>query len=148
MSDWDRTRGCLVFPMGVRKATDQGWESSWGGDQRLGRPRQLHVQVEPGMGPGANATHSPMLGRRGVRGSQADGSGSQKVTRWLFRDSGGEKPSAKRVSPPGKAKRWFPWSPLSLTETKTRLNISAKIIYKNLSKWTSRWVGGLTWTLT
>lgn len=49
----------------------------------------------------------------------------------------GGKPSAKRVSPPGKAKRWFPWSPLSLTETKTRLNISAKIIYKNLSKWTS-----------
>lgn len=103
MSDWDRTQGCLVFPMGVRKATNQGWESSWEGDQRLGHPRQPHVQVEPGMGPGANATPSPLLGRRGIRGSQADGSGSQKVTRWLFYDSG-EKPSAKRGAPPGKAK--------------------------------------------
>lgn len=89
--------------MGVRKATNQVCESSWREDQELGHPRQLHVQVEPGMGPGANATHSPLRGRRGVRGSQADGSGSQKVTRWLSYDSG-EKPSAKRVSPPGKAK--------------------------------------------
>lgn len=39
---------------------------------------------------------------------------------------------------PREGGRWFPNSPLSLTETKTRLNISAKIIYKNLSKWTSR----------
>lgn len=147
MSDWDRTRGCLVFPMGVRKATNQGWERSWGGDWRLGHPRQLHVQGEPGMGPGANATHSPLLGRRGVRGSQADGSGSQKVTRWLFYDSG-EKAISQEGCSPREGERWFPCSPLSLTETKTRLNTSAKIIYKNLPKWTSRWVGGRTWTLT
>lgn len=50
--------------------------------------------------------------------------------------------------PQGRRKRCFPCSPLSLIETKTRLNISANRIYKNLSKWTSRWVGGLTWTLT
>lgn len=103
VSDWDRVRGCLVFPMGVRKATNQVCESSWTGDQELGHPHQLHIQAEPGMGPGANATHSPLCGKRGVRGSQADGSGSQKVTRWLYYDPR-EKPSAKRVSPPGKAK--------------------------------------------
>lgn len=66
------------------------------------------------MGPGANATHSPLLGRRGVRGSQADGSGSQKVTRWLFRDSGGEKPSAKRVSPPGEGEKVVPMVAIEL----------------------------------
>lgn len=103
MSDWDRERGCLVFPVGVRKATSQVGGSSWRGDLELGHPHQLQVQVEPGMGPGAYATHSPLRGRRGVWGPQADGSRSQKVTRWLLYDSG-EKPSAKRVSPPGKVK--------------------------------------------
>lgn len=132
MSDWDRVRGCLVFPMGVRKATNQVCEISWTGDQELGHPHQLHIQAEPGMGPGANATHSPLRGRRGVWGSQADGSGSQKVTRWLDYDSKGKTISQEGFSP-REGERWFPCSPLSLTETKTRLNISANIIYKNLS---------------
>jgi hypothetical protein len=48
-------------------------------------------------------------------------------------DNAGEEPSAKRISPPGKAERWFPHSSLSLSETKTRLDISAKRIYKNCS---------------
>lgn len=103
MSDWDRTRGCLVFPMGVRKATNQGWEKLLGRGPKARSSRQRHVQVEPGMGPGANAAHSPLLGRRGVRGSQADGSGSQKVTRWLFYDSGGRKSHQPRgVLPQGR----------------------------------------------
>lgn len=68
MNDWDRVKGCLVFPTGMRKATNQVCESSWRDDQKLGHPRQLHVQGEPGMGPGANATHSPLHARRGVRG--------------------------------------------------------------------------------
>lgn len=138
----DGVRGGLVFPGGVRKATDRVCDSPARG------PRAGSSPVEPGMGPGATAPHSPLLGRRGAWGSQADGSGSQKVTRWRFYDSG-EKPSARRVSPPGKAEggshvRHWAW-----LKRRPRLNVSANKIYKNLSKWTSRWVGGgLTWTLT
>lgn len=83
---------------------------------------------------------SPLLGRRGVWESQADGSGSRKVTRWLFYDPG-KSHQPRGCLPSGEGERWFPSSPLSLTETKTRLNVSANIIYKNLSRWTSRWAG-------
>lgn len=46
--------------------------------------------------------------------------------------------SPERFSPREEGERWCPRVPLSSTETKTRLNISAKRIYKNVSKWTSR----------
>lgn len=48
----------------------------------------------------------------------------------MFYDAG-EKPSAERVSPPGKAEKAVPaFAPSSLIETKTRLNVSANKIYK------------------
>lgn len=103
MSDWDRVRGCLVFPMGVRKATNQVCESSWTGDQGLGRPHQLHIQAEPGMGPGANATHSPLVGGEEFGGPrQMDLEARKSPGGYIMIPR--EKPSAKRVSPPGKAK--------------------------------------------
>lgn len=49
VSAWDGVRGGLVFPGGVRKATDRVCELRRG-DHALGHPR-----VEPGMGPGATA---------------------------------------------------------------------------------------------
>lgn len=68
-------------------------------------PRQLPVQVEPGRGPGANATPSPLRG-----GGEAFGdprqmdleAGTSLPPWWLFYDPR-EKPSATRVRPPGKA---------------------------------------------
>lgn len=93
--------GCLVFPGGVRKATDQGCKLL----ERRPRTRSSPSAPRPGRTRNRSRSlcaHSPPSGRRGVWGPQADGSRSQKVTRWLLYDSG-EKPSAKRVSPPGKA---------------------------------------------
>lgn len=66
--------------------------------------RQLHVQAEPGVrGPGTRCCSlswawEERSGREGGSGPQADGSGSQKVTRGLLYEPG-EKPSAKRGSP-------------------------------------------------
>lgn len=108
------------------------------GVQRLldGRPRAGSSPPAPRLGRTRNGSRSqcprsPPLGRRGVWESQTDGSGSQKVTRWLFYDSGGKSHQPRGCLPSREGERWFPSSPLSLTETKTRLHVSAN---SNLQK--------------
>lgn len=135
VSAWDGVRGGLVFPVGVRKATDQvcnspgegtkrwvipGWNQEWVREllpltllclegEEPGGPRQMDLEARKSPGGGfmiPGKSHRPR----------------------------GFLPQGRR--------KVFPCSPLSLIETKTRLNVSANKIYKNLSKWTSRWVGG------
>lgn len=55
----------------------------------------------------------------------------------------GEKPSAQEEeNSPWEGGGCFPMFAIELKWNKDRLNIWAKIIYKNFSRWTSRWVGG------
>lgn len=67
MGDWDWARGYLVFPAG-EEGHDPPPRRLLERRPRLGHLPQPHVQAEAGMGPGAAATHSPLLGRRGVWG--------------------------------------------------------------------------------
>lgn len=48
VSDWDRAQGYLVFPVGVRKATNRVCKL-WRAHGELGHPHQLHVRVQPGV---------------------------------------------------------------------------------------------------
>lgn len=104
VSDWDRAQGYLVFPVGVRKATNRVCKL-WRAHGELGHPHQLHVRVQPGVVQELMPLTRLCLGGEELRGrgSQADGSGSQKVTRWLFYDSW-EKPSARGFLPQGRLK--------------------------------------------
>lgn len=131
--------GCLVFPMGVRKATNHMCRGSWGRDQGLAvstsptsRPKQEWDQeLLPLLLPSWEGRSSGVSGKWIWKPESAQ---------WLFDNPG--KSISQECLFPGEGERWFPCSPLSLTETKMRMDINVKRIDKNPSKWTSRWGGG------
>lgn len=141
-SAWDGVRGGLVFPVGVRKATDQvcdssgegttrwvipGWNQEWVWEllpltllclegEEPGGPRQMDLEARKSPGGGFMIP--------------------------------GKKPSAKRVSPPGKAKggshvRHWAWLKRRRGWTSVRTKFTKTFQNGLLDEW-----GGLTWTLT
>lgn len=142
VSAWDGARGCLVFPVDVRKATDQACDSS-----AARGPRWVTPWVEPGMGPGAACPSLPSVWKERSLGVPG---------RWIWKPEShpatvydsGEKPSAGRVSPPGKAKggsqvRYRAWLKWSRGWTSVRTEFTKTFQNGFLDEW-----GGLTWTLT
>lgn len=90
----------MVFPMGVRKATNHTRRGSCGGDPGL----VISTSPHPGWsrkGQESLPFHLPHWEVRSWGGSQADGPGSQRVPWWLFGNAR-EEPLAKRVSPLGR----------------------------------------------
>lgn len=133
----DGVRGGSVFPGGVRKATDQVCDSPGEGTPRW---------VIPGGTRNGSGSYCPSLSSAwkerslGVPGRWIWKPESHPVAVLWFR---GKAIGQEGLGfSPREGERWFPCSPRGLIETKTRLNVSANEIYKNLSKWTSRWVGG------
>lgn len=111
MNDWDRPWGRLVVPRGVRRATKDLCRGSWRGDPGLPTP-----------------STPPPLTLLCLGGEEVGAS-----SRWIWKP-GFWVATPRAISQEGffprEGERWVPCSPLSLTETKTRLNISAKRIYK------------------
>lgn len=103
VSDWDRAQGYLVFPVGVRKATNRVCKL-WRAHGELGHPHQLHVRVQPGV------VQELMPLTRLCLGGEELGGGVPG--RWIWKPESHPvailwflgKAISQRVSPPGKAK--------------------------------------------
>lgn len=127
------------FPNGWEEGHEPHMQRLLGRRPRLGHLHQPHTQAEVGRGPGVNCCSISPVGRRGPWGlRQMDLEARESPVATDTR----EEPLAKRVSPPEKERGGFPHSLLSLTETKTKMDISVEGIYTNCWRWTSRWRWG------
>lgn len=101
MGDWDGVRDYLVFPVGVRKATDHLCRGSWRGDPGLVISLGLTSRKNPPQAQEPRPLTLPGLGGEelggGVSGKWFSKLESPREARW-------GRAIAKRVSPPGKAK--------------------------------------------
>lgn len=140
MSDGEQSVRLSGFPSGWEEGHEPHMQRLLGWRPRLGHLHQPHIQAAVGRGPGVNCCSISPLGRRGPWGlRQMDLEARESP---VVIDNAREEPLAKRVSPPEKVRRGFPHSLLSLTETKTKMDISVERIYKNCLRWTSRWRWG------
>lgn len=131
MNDWDSER-LFGFPNGCEEGHKPG---VWKLLER--RPRAWSSSPAPCPGRTRNGSRSQCYSLSSAWEERSPG----VPGRWIWKPEShpvaiiwfrGKAISQEGFSP-REGERWFPCSPLSLTETKTRLNISANIIYRNLS---------------
>lgn len=104
------------------------------------KQRQPHIQAEVGGGQGVNCHSISRVGRRGAQVlRQMDLEGRAP---WWLSDNAREEAISHEAFFPKEGKRRCPHSLLSLTETKTRMDIRVKRSYKKLFKMDFRMGGG------